>query len=97
VPDWAQPVWHLFVVRCAQRDQLQAHLVNRGIETAIHYPVPPHLQGAYRNTDTANKALPLALDWSGEALSLPMWPGVPATTVVSAVREFVLGQSGAAP
>jgi dTDP-3-amino-3,4,6-trideoxy-alpha-D-glucose transaminase len=97
VPDWAQPVWHLFVVRCAQRDQLQAHLLNRGIETAIHYPVPPHLQGAYRDVAAANEPWSLACDWSRDALSLPMWPGVPAKTVVSAVREFFLGQTGAAP
>src|SRR5205814_1902340 len=47
VPDWAEPVWHLFVVRHSQRDQLQQQLTEAGIGTLIHYPVPPHLSGAY--------------------------------------------------
>jgi dTDP-3-amino-3,4,6-trideoxy-alpha-D-glucose transaminase len=95
VPDWAQPVWHLFVVRSAHRDRLQAHLAKCGIETAIHYPVPPHMQGAYRGTDMPKEPQDRALAWSREALSLPMWPGVPAQTVISAVREFCLEQTGA--
>lgn len=47
VPEWASPVWHLFVIRHPQRDALQKHLANHGIGTQIHYPIPPHLSGAY--------------------------------------------------
>ena len=47
VPDWAVPVWHLFVVRTSVRDRLQQRLQNAGIATMIHYPIPPHLQPAY--------------------------------------------------
>ena len=43
VPEWAEPVWHLFVVRHAKRDALQAKLTEAGVGTLIHYPVPPHL------------------------------------------------------
>ena len=46
-PEWAEPVWHLFVVRHPRRDRLQQHLRAAGIETLIHYPIPPHLQAAY--------------------------------------------------
>jgi dTDP-4-amino-4,6-dideoxygalactose transaminase len=48
VPAWAEPVWHLFVIRTQRRDALQAHLESAGIGTQIHYPVPPHLTPAYR-------------------------------------------------
>ena len=47
VPGWAEPVWHLFAVRHRQRDKLQAALSAAGIGTLIHYPIPPHLSGAY--------------------------------------------------
>jgi dTDP-4-amino-4,6-dideoxygalactose transaminase len=97
VPEWAQPVWHLFVVRCARRDALQVHLRSLGIDTAIHYPIPPHLQGAYRGGGFAQASLDVALAWSREALSLPMWPGVPAERVVSAVHRFFLDSAGATP
>ena len=46
-PDWAEPVWHLFVVRHPQRDALQERLSDAGVDTMIHYPIPPHLTGAY--------------------------------------------------
>ena len=47
VPAWAEPAWHLFVIRTACRDALQRHLEAAGVGTLIHYPVPPHLSGAY--------------------------------------------------
>ena len=47
VPDYADPVWHLFVIRHPNRDQLQKQLTDAGIGTIIHYPIPPHLQAAY--------------------------------------------------
>jgi dTDP-4-amino-4,6-dideoxygalactose transaminase len=47
VPSWAKPVWHLFVIRHPKRDELQQKLNGAGIGTLIHYPVPPHLSGAY--------------------------------------------------
>jgi dTDP-4-amino-4,6-dideoxygalactose transaminase len=89
VPDWAEPVWHLFVVRTARRDQLQAHLAQRGIETVIHYPLPPHRQSAYRGIAAHGvSSWPIADRWAREALSLPMWPGVPTAPVIAAVRDF---------
>jgi dTDP-4-amino-4,6-dideoxygalactose transaminase len=47
VPDWVEPAWHLFVIRHPSRDLLREHLLSLGIETGIHYPVPPHLSEAY--------------------------------------------------
>ena len=65
-------VWHQFVVRSQDRDQLARHLRDQGVETLIHYPVPPHLQPAYE--EFADTALPIAERLSKEVLSLPIGP-----------------------
>ncbi|AGS38792.1 DegT/DnrJ/EryC1/StrS family aminotransferase [Cycloclasticus zancles] len=72
VPKYAEPVWHLFVIRCQQRDKLKEHLENHGISTVIHYPVPPHLQVCYPGFNGHH--LPLAKVLADEVLSLPMSP-----------------------
>lgn len=75
VPKWAEPVWHLYVIRSAHRDALQAHLQAQGIQTVIHYPVPPHLQACYADLMPAARH-PVAEALSQEVLSLPMYPGL---------------------
>ncbi len=74
LPDWAEPAWHLYVVRTSDRAGLQARLAEAGIGTLIHYPIPPHMQAAYANLAIAPDALPLARDMASEVLSLPMGP-----------------------
>ena len=75
VPHWASPVWHLFVVRCAERDALQQHLTKSGVGTLIHYPVPPHLQPAYaKDAIGAHGDFPVAEMLANEVLSLPLGP-----------------------
>ncbi len=74
VPSWAEPVWHLFVVRHPQRDALQRHLTAAGIGTLIHYPRPPHQQPAYAATPLAAASHPIASRLASEVLSLPMGP-----------------------
>jgi dTDP-4-amino-4,6-dideoxygalactose transaminase len=74
VPAWAEPVWHLFVVRHPNRDILQQRLTEAGIGTLIHYPVPPHLSGAYANGKWAAGAFPVAEDLANTVLSMPMGP-----------------------
>jgi dTDP-4-amino-4,6-dideoxygalactose transaminase len=74
VPDWADPAWHLYVVRSPERDVLQTRLTEGGIGTLIHYPIPPHMQAAYANLGLAPSDLPLAQQLSAEVLSLPMGP-----------------------
>jgi dTDP-4-amino-4,6-dideoxygalactose transaminase len=87
VPDWAVPVWHLYVVRTHQRDALRAHLEKSGISTVIHYPAPPHLQPCYSSYSTL--ALPLAEKLASEVLSLPMSPFL-TEQEVSYVTEAIL-------
>ncbi|GLQ86445.1 DegT/DnrJ/EryC1/StrS family aminotransferase [Dyella flagellata] len=67
-----QHVWHLFVVRCAQRDALQRHLQAHGIQTQVHYPIPPHRQSAY--PALRDVRLPLTERLHEEVLSLPIGP-----------------------
>lgn len=76
VPDWADPVWHLFVVRSKNRDQFQMQLNQAGIGTLIHYPIPPHLQGAYADLRLGKGAFPIAEQIHEEVLSLPMYPSM---------------------
>jgi len=77
VPVWAEPVWHLFVVRHPNRDGLQQGLTDAGIGTLIHYPVPPHLSGAYADGKWAAGAFPVAEALADTVLSLPMGPHLP--------------------
>jgi dTDP-4-amino-4,6-dideoxygalactose transaminase len=74
VPDWVEPVWHLYVVCCQDRDAVTARLDRSGIGWLIHYPVPPHLQGAYRNLGYRAGDFPVAERMTREVLSLPMGP-----------------------
>lgn len=74
VPEWADPVWHLFIVRHSQRDAFQAKLAERQIGTLIHYPVPPHLSGAYADEKIPPGSLPLAESLAKSVLSLPLVP-----------------------
>ncbi len=74
VPSWAEPVWHLFVVRTRQREALQKHLAAHGVGSQVHYPVPPHLSGAYRAAGWKHGDFPLAERLAIEVLSLPVGP-----------------------
>ena len=90
VPQWADPVWHLFVVQSKRRSELQAALQAKGIGTMIHYPVPPHIQACY-----AYEALPAMTateTQASELLSLPICPFMSQDdilTVVSAIDAFL--------
>lgn len=90
VPEWADPVWHLFVVRYPERAKLQSALSDRGIGTLIHYPIAVHKSEAYR--DYSSRKLPLASQMSDEVLSLPMGPHLApdaADTVCECLRDLI--------
>jgi dTDP-4-amino-4,6-dideoxygalactose transaminase len=79
VPEWSEPVWHLFVVRHAQRDALQKGLTAAGIGTMIHYPIPPHLQPAYADLKWQEGDFLISERMAKEVLSLPMGPHLTET------------------
>ena len=74
IPEWATPVWHVFVIRTNQREELQKRLSARGIQTLIHYPIPPHLSGAYKEFGWQVSDYPISECMANEVLSLPMGP-----------------------
>ncbi|SFQ11122.1 dTDP-4-amino-4,6-dideoxygalactose transaminase [Geopseudomonas sagittaria] len=87
-----QHVWHLFVIRCEQRAALQQHLSECGVQTLIHYPLPPHQQQAYPQWNSMNR--PLTERIHQEVLSLPIGPTLTvedATLVIEACNQFRAG------
>ena len=93
VASWADPVWHLFVVRVADRDTLRKALTADGIETGVHYPVPVHRTGAYADLGLPAGSLPRAEALSQQVLSLPMGPHLSDTQidrVVTGVRAALM-------
>lgn len=91
VAEWAEPVWHIFAIRCAARDALQRHLEQAGVGSLVHYPVPPHLQAAYQDMGFRVGAFPHAERIATEELSLPIGPHMSeeqVDQVIAAVRGF---------
>jgi len=85
---YARHVYHLYVVRSRRRDELQRFLAERGIGTLIHYPVPVHLQEAYRDLGLPRGALPVTERCAEEILSLPLYPELPDELVVEVAETI---------
>lgn len=97
VPEYAEPVWHLYVVRDPQRDQLARRLSDAGVATVIHYPVSPHLQPAYAHLKLVKGSQPIAERLQGEVLSLPISPcqsDADTQSVIRLVNEVVNSMQG---
>lgn len=86
--EWARHVYHLFVVRTPERDRLQAHLSRAGVDTIVHYPIPPHAQQAYAEAAPLAPSLSLATRIHQEVVSLPAGPHMPVEQVMR-VRDAV--------
>ena len=72
VEDWYANVFHLFPIRCVDRDRLQQYLADNGVQTVIHYPIPPHKQECYKEWNSMS--FPITEKIHNEELSLPMSP-----------------------
>jgi len=91
-PQWARGVYHLFVIRIPFRDRLKEYLANAGIGTGLHYPLPLHLQKAYRSFGLSEGSFPVTEKAAKEILSLPMYPELTEEQIKSVaahIREFV--------
>lgn len=89
VSSWLGHVFHLFTVRCERRDELQKHLAEKGVQTLIHYPIPPHKQEAY--AEWSHLSLPITERIHREVLSLPISPVMTndeVQCVIDAVNSF---------
>lgn len=94
VPEFAEPVWHLYVIRNAKRDALQEYLQRQGISTVIHYPIPPHQQACYQTY--RDRSLDIAELLASEVLSLPASPLMDTASldfVASEVRRATVGHN----
>jgi dTDP-4-amino-4,6-dideoxygalactose transaminase len=92
-------VYHLYVIGTRERDALQAFLRENGIETFVHYPVPIHLQKAYRGLGYGRGDLPLTEQCSREILSLPIYPEIGESEIEEVAKKilFFLGSSVEGP
>ena len=93
VPDYAEPVWHLYVIESDVRDALRTHLAEQGIATGMHYPVPIHLQVAYRALGYEPGAFPVTERAADRILSLPMYAELTdgqIDQVAAAIKAFEL-------
>lgn len=81
-PQNMEHVWHVFIIRTKERDKLQKYLLDNGVGTIIHYPVPMHLQKAYKELGYKKGAFPIAEKIADEVLSLPLWIGMTEENVL---------------
>jgi dTDP-4-amino-4,6-dideoxygalactose transaminase len=88
VPDWAEPVWHIFPVLHPRRDRLQQSLKEAGVGTLVHYPVPPHRSGAYGHRGFIPGAFPIAENLAATELSLPMGPHLSPEQQMRCIAEL---------
>lgn len=86
VSNWNANVFHLFPVRCKKRDDLQKYLSENGIQTIIHYPIPPHKQECYKGLN--HLYLPITEKIHNEELSLPMSPVLDSDEVKLVVEKI---------
>ena len=87
-PSWSKAVYHLYVVRVENREAFMAHMKEAGIGTAIHYPIPLHLQKAYASLNYRQGDFPIAEKLSAEIVSLPMFPQLTAEQLTRVVEEI---------
>lgn len=84
-------VYHVFALMCKERDALQRHLLNRGVKTLIHYPIPPHMQQCYSYLGYKEGNFPISEAYAKRELSLPIYVGMPdkeIAQVIEAVNSF---------
>lgn len=87
----ATHIWHQFVIRCRQRDNLIRHLNDKGISSIIHYPIPPHLSEAYRYLGYQAGAFPITERYAKEILSIPLYNGMTLEEqdyIINAINDF---------
>ncbi len=87
----ASHVWHLFVVRVNNRDDFAEHMKEKGIDILIHYPIPPHLSGAYAYLGYKTGDFPVTEEYARTVATLPLFNGMTheeQSTVIDAINEW---------
>jgi dTDP-4-amino-4,6-dideoxygalactose transaminase len=93
VPAWANPCWHLFVIRHPERDRLRNALRSAGIETLVHYPVPPHLSGCYAGAGWKQQDFPVTERLADTVLSLPIGPHLDLTSTERVIEAVLASEA----
>lgn len=91
VREGANHVFHIFPIRCERRDALKEHLESDGVQTQIHYPIPPHKAACYRDCEFSSVELPNTEQYARELLSLPIYHGMAdaeVTQVIESINSF---------
>jgi dTDP-4-amino-4,6-dideoxygalactose transaminase len=88
VPEWAESVWYAYVVQVSNRDRVREVLKDRGVGTLVHYPVPPHLSGAYAALGFQAGQLPISEALADRVLSLPMGATMTDESVLVVIDEL---------
>jgi dTDP-4-amino-4,6-dideoxygalactose transaminase len=88
-PSWSRAVYHLYVIRTSERDDMMLHLKKAGIGTGIHYPIPLHLQKAYVSLNYGPGDFPVSKRVAGEIVSLPMFPQLTADQQARVAEEIL--------
>ena len=89
-PSWSRGVYHLYVIRASDREGMMSHLKESGIGTAIHYPIPLHLQKAYLALNYSRGDLPVAERVAPEILSLPLFPHLAVAQQARVAKEILV-------
>ena len=90
-PKWSKAIYHLYIIRTQNREELQKFLSDNGISTGLHYPIPLHLQKAYANNGFKEGDFPVTEKVASEILSLPMFPNLSEEQIeyiVEKIKEF---------
>ena len=87
--NYVDHVYHLYVIQVENRESLQAHLKEAGIATAIHYPIPIHLQPAYEELGYKQGSFPVTEKFASRILSLPMFPGITSKAIEHTAQEVI--------
>jgi dTDP-4-amino-4,6-dideoxygalactose transaminase len=87
-PPWSKAVYHLYIIRTKKRDDLQRYLLENGIGTGLHYPIPLHLQNAYKNLNLPSGSYPITEKVANEILSLPMFPQLTTEQIEYVVEKM---------
>jgi dTDP-4-amino-4,6-dideoxygalactose transaminase len=84
----SESVWHCYVIECDKRDEVRSHLMEKGVETGIHYPLPVHLQRAYSSLEHRVGDFPISEELSNRCLSLPIYPELTEAQVTAVARAL---------
>jgi dTDP-4-amino-4,6-dideoxygalactose transaminase len=96
-PSWSRAVYHLYVIRTDDRDDMMSHLTSAGIGTGLHYPVPLHLQNAYSSLSYSRGDFPVVERVAADIISLPMFPQLTTRQQIRVADEIMAFVSNSLP